>query len=306
MRAGYAEVLLSTLVAAAATLQVLNPFLPAMHAWWVAPATGLAGLYLLIGGLGTVLRGGGSRLGALAALGGALLAGGLVFAALLVGQPQRVPAVPGQTYRPPNSASVEVSYPDVTVLPSGAGPAWPDFVSVVEGRRTISARDGDVVRTGGFVFSVQNGPIAYVDARSPQGKPVTVTQPDGPAFLSPFLTFNGLDGDKPEDFFRVPALFRDVQVDYWSGLPSRGIDIPFLALRVTEQNDASGRALYEGVAVSGRPLNKAGVSLRFALGVYPVVMMSSAPPVLPFAAGAAMFAVGWIGFAARSLRSGHA
>ncbi|HXW77493.1 MAG TPA: hypothetical protein VEJ20_08795, partial [Candidatus Eremiobacteraceae bacterium] len=114
-------------------------------------------------------------------------------------------------------------------------------------------------------------------------------QPDGAAFLSPYLTFTGMDGAQPEDYFAVPALHRDVQVDYWPGLPSRGIDIPFLAIRISAQN---GGSLYEGAAISGRTITKAGVSLRFVIGTYPVVDAATAPPMTAYAAGMALLALG--------------
>jgi hypothetical protein len=227
----------------------------------------------------------------LAALGGALLAACVAFAAFLIGQPERVPAAPGQTYRPPHGSGIAVVFPDVSI--GSATPAgqvrWPDSVAIQSASGSSDARSGDTVRTGAFVFRVATGPIAHVDARSPADKPVTVTQPDASAFLSPYLTFGGLDGDQPEDYFAVPALHRTVQVDYWSGLPSRGIDVPFLALRIAEEN---GGSLYEGVAVSGRTLRKAGIVLTFSIGTYPVVTASSAPPLVPFWAGIAMVLAG--------------
>jgi len=228
---------------------------------------------------------------ALAATGGALLAACVAFAAFLVGQPERIPAAPGQTYRPPHGSGVAIEFPEVAV---GAGvPAssltWPGSIGIDGPGGRTTASPGDTIRTGAFVFRVESGPIAYVDARAPRETPVTVTQPDGSAFLSPFLTFGGLDGEQPEDYFAVPALHRTVQVDYWAGLPSRGIDVPFLALRIAEEN---GGPLFEGVAVSGRTLRKAGIVLTFSLGTYPIVTASSAPPLVPFWAGIAMVLAG--------------
>lgn len=293
MRSSFFAIVLSTLAAAAGTVEVLNPFLATIHAWWFALAAGIAGAYLLAFGATTVLGGKGDRPAALAAFGGALLAACVAFASFLVGSPDRVPAAPGQTYRPPRATNVQVVFPD----PADAHeplPKWPDSVTIIDGTGSVTARDGDVVRAGPFVFEVTSGPIAHVDARTTSGAPVTMTQPDGPAFLSPYLTFAGLDGDHPEDYFSVPSLHRNIQVDYWPGLPSHGITIPFLALRISEEN---GGALYEGVAVSGRPLRKAGVALVFTLGTYPVLYASSAPPLVPYWAGIAMFAAGWVGYA---------
>jgi hypothetical protein len=279
-------------VAAVAGVEVAAPFAGTIHTWGVALAVTVAGAYLLFVGVSWMITRRANGQIALAATGGALLAACVAFAAFLIGQPERVPAAPGQTYRPPHGSGVAIAFPDVPIgsATPAAAMSWPDGVSIESASGKMDARSGDTVRTGAFVFRVASGPIAYVDARAPGDKPVTVTQPDGPAFLSPFLTFAGLDGDQPEDYFAVPALHRTVQVDYWPGLPSRGIDVPFLALRIAEEN---GGSLYEGVAVSGRALRKAGIVLTFSIGTYPIVTASSAPPLVPFWAGIAMVLAGF-------------
>jgi hypothetical protein len=301
VKAGYAGVLVAVLTAAAATLELTDPFLATLHAWWFALAVSLAGVSLLAMGVGTAFGAGGSRPAAIAAFGGGLLSACVAFAAFLVGHPDRVPAVPGQSYRPPHSSSVRIDFPDVSQADARAG-AWPAEVTIDDGSHAIDASPGDRIRTGAFVFRVDGGPVAMVDARSPSGEPVTITQPDSPAFLSRILTFLGTDGDQPEDYFAVPALHRDVQVDYYAGLPSHGIDIPFLALRISEEN---GGSLYEGVAVSNRPLEKAGIGLTFLLGTYPVLTMTSAPPLVPYIAGMVMTAAGIFGYAVELLVEGR-
>jgi hypothetical protein len=292
-------VALATVVAVAAVFEVVAPFNATLHAWWFALAASVAGVYLLfVALLGVAGRTGYPRPVALAAFGGALLAAGIAFAAFLMGEPHRLPGAPGQTYRLPHGGGVAIEYPDVPSSPERAA-GWPDYVTIDRAPAPSRAQAGDTVRTGGFVFAVSSGPIAHVEARTPAGSVVTVTQPDGPAFLSPFLTFGGVDGTQPEDYFAVPALHRTVQADYWAGLPSRGIDVPFLELRIAEEN---GGALYEGVAVTGRPLRKAGVVLTFTLGTYPVVTAASAPPLLPLLAGLTMVAAGLTAFVARAAR----
>lgn len=292
-------IILTAAAAATACVEALEPFNPVFHAWWVALAVTTAGAYLLVSGSAAIITGRGSPI-ALASLGGALLAACVAVAAFLVGQPQRVPAAPGQTYRPPRDARVAVEFPPAPAV-TRANAVWPSDVILDDGTAKRIARPGDTLRAGALVFRVALGPIAYVDVRGGHNQPVTVTQPDGAAFLSPFLTFNNLDGNQPEDYFAVPALHRTVQVDYWPGLPSRGIDVPFVALRISEEN---GGPLYEGVAVSGRTLRKAGIALTFSLGSYPVVTASSAPPLVPFWAGLALVAFGWLNAAIGLIRIG--
>lgn len=293
MKAGYVAVLVAIAAAAAATLELTDPFIDAMHTWAFALVSSLAAVFLLIVGGATALGIGGSRPAALASLGGAVLAASVAIATLLVGAPARVPAVPGQIYRPPGTSSIAVEYPAVPESPLAATD-WPSTVTIDDGARRIAAGPGDLVRAGAYVFKVVAGPAAVVDARAPSGADVTITQPDSPAFLSRVLTFIGADLDQPEDYFALPALHREVQVDYYAGLPSHHIDIPFLALSIAEEN---GGALYQGVAVSGRPIQEAGVRLTFLLGTYPVLTASGEPPLVPYFAGLAMVAAGVAGYA---------
>lgn len=289
----------SATIALVAAVETAAPFTPVLHAWWIALVVTLGGTYVLVVAF-AALRKGEHRAAGVACLGGALLAASFAYASFLGGAPERVPAAPGQTYRPAHAAGVSLGFPAVAP-PAKAGIFWPTAVDVSGPFGSQTAVPGQTVRTGAFVFKVDMGPIALVDARSSDGEPVTTTQPNGADFLSPYLTFGGVDGDKPEDYFAVPAVHRTVQVDYWSGLPSRGIDVPFLVLRIAEEN---GGTLFEGVAVSGRQLKRAGLILTFTLGEYPVVTASSAPPLLVFWAALALVAAGTIAHLIRSRGEG--
>lgn len=281
--------IVSAAIAFVAAIETAAPFAPVLHAWWLALVVTLGGTYVLVVALAS-LHDAAKRAAGVACLGGSLLAASVAYASFLGGSPQRVPAAPGQTYRPAHAQGVELVFPAVAP-PSKAGILWPGTVDVRGPFGSHTAAPGETVRAGAFVFKVDTGPIASVDARAADGSPVTMTQPNGADFLSTYLTFGGLDGDKPEDYFAVPAVHRNVQVDYWSGLPSRGIDVPFLVLRIAEEN---GGSLFEGVAVSGRPLKQAGLLLTFTLGDYPVVTASSAPPLVALWAGLALLAAGSI------------
>lgn len=285
-------------IALAAAVEVAAPFAPLVHEWWLALIATLGGTYVLVVGV-RALRTPDARAAGVACLGGALLSASFAYAAFLGGQPERVPAAPGQTYRPAHSTGVAIVFPAVARA-TKAGILWPGTVDVQGPFGSQTAAPGQIVRAGAFVLKVDSGPIALVDARSANGEPVTVTQPNGADFLSPYLTFSGLDGDKPEDYFAVPSVHRTVQVDYWSGLPSRGIDVPFLVMRIAEEN---GGSLFEGVAVSGRALKRAGLILTFTLGEYPTVTASSAPPLLAFWAGVAMVIAGTVVQGIRTMRS---
>jgi len=287
-------------IAAVGSVWELRPFAAPVHSWVVVVVVVLAGAFLLSAALATLhsteQR---ERLAALGAFGGALLAGAIVHAAFLVGTPERVPGAPGQTYSPTGAGGVAVIFPPVSTEDlQRARVDWPDSVFIRSHGGSAVLAAGQARRSGSYVFRALRGPIAYVTAKTLDGRSVTVTQPNGAAFASPYLTFPTVEGDRPSDLFAAPALHRFVSVAYYAGLPEHGIDIPFLLLEINEEN---GGTLYQGVAVDGRPLRKAGMQLEFRLGTYPVILMASAPAPLPFACGAAMIAIGFAGYVLLSI-----
>ncbi len=274
-----------------------HPFLLWTHTWQFAVGAILGAALLAVRAF--VVRFGerGEAYVRLGAVGGAAMAANLAYAAYVVGQPQRIQATPGQMFRPPHSVGTVLRFPPVNARDLLAGHS-PDTVSIVA-QNVITLPEGHTVRSGPYVFHALSGPLAFVSAASTAGEPVTITQPGGAAFLSPYLTFAALEGGQPQDAFALPALHRTVRVAYYSGIPSRGIDIPFLVVAIAEEN---GGLLYHGVALSGKPLVKSGVRLTFLLGTYPVVMLSSAPPIVPFVIGAGLVGIGLLGYVLTTLR----
>ncbi|HXW77105.1 MAG TPA: hypothetical protein VEJ20_06830, partial [Candidatus Eremiobacteraceae bacterium] len=171
MKVEMAAVLAGLLACTAATLEELFPFHEVLHTWWAALLAGLIAAGLVAVVVTGAVRGGRARLASIAALGGAVLAGGIVLAAMVGGAPQRVPAVPGQTYRAAHGGSVAVVFP--LIDPADPPARWPSSVIVDDGRRAWSVKPGTAARAGAFVFSVAAGPIAFVDATTPNGEPVT-------------------------------------------------------------------------------------------------------------------------------------
>jgi len=277
-----------------ASVEEFQPYLPAIHRWQYALAVAFAGLFLIWATVQLLrLPGRGPRFAALAALGGIVIAASFVGAELFIGPPQRVSAAPGQEYRPPRSSDLALSFPPAD--PHTLGPEAPLAAIIVSSGGSSTPLEPDHVRRiHSYVLQCIAWPAAYVSAHSPQGRPETVTQPTGVAFVSPVLQFPATDSDGlPLDGFAVPALHREVAVKYYPGLPSRGIDIPFVQLQIKEEN---GGALFTGVAVSGRPLAKAGVNLDFTLGKYPVVLMAGAPDPVLYGCGAALAVLGVLGY----------
>jgi len=294
MRADAITFGLALAVLALATFALAHPYEPAIHRWEAALAVALAAIVLLITSLRGVVGSPSQRFAALAGLGGVMTAVAFLAAELLVGPPQRILSAPGQTYRPANSANVAIIFP-----PLAPGDlehrASSSSVDVVTGNLTVPLAVGHQVRVHSYVLRADNWPAAYVQAWSPKHAAETVTQPAAVAFVSPVLQFPIADKDGLlTDSFAVPALHRSVQVKYYPGLPSRGIDIPFLQLEIDEEN---GGSLFGGVAVSGKTLRQAGMELRFDLGTYPVVSIAGAPDRLVYGVGAGLILIGIFGYA---------
>lgn len=292
MRSVWTALGVSLAVLAVATFEQLRPYTAAIHSWGYSLVVALAGLSLAC--LAVQLfrrRPSGWRGAALAAMGGIVIAGAFTGAELLAGPPQRVGAAPGQIFVPPSSANVALAFPPLDPDALAAQTTLPEVV-LSSSAGVTRMRPGTIYRFHSYVFRCDPGPAAYVTARSLRGQPETVTQPNGVAFVSPVLQFVSIDADGlPLDEFAVPALHRSVAVKYYPSLPSHGINIPFVQLQIKEEN---GGPLYDGVAVSGRPLEKAGLWLRFSLGSYPQVTMTSAPDPMLFVAGAALVLLGGV------------
>ncbi len=300
MRPGAAALSVAIVVAGLAGAAELRPFAAYFHGYLVDLPVGLCAAFLIFStvcGVGAVLAK--ERFASLGAFGGALLAGTLSYVDIVAGPPVRVPAAPGQAFAAPHAPGVAVLFPDLPGVRRDVT-QWPQTAQLRDGDKTLTLAPGDIVRANAFAFTAVIWPIALVRARDTAGRPVTTTQPNGAAFLSPYLTFPNVDTDgRQVDYFSVPPLHRDVGVKYFQGLPERGIDVPFLALEIREAN---GAKLYDGVAVDGRPLAKAGVVLTFALGTYPSVIMTGAAPLWLFELGAALVIVGVAGYAVTAWR----
>ena len=302
MRAGAMTLAIAIVAAAASAVFLLRPFEPLFHMWACAVVAGIAGLLLLAQGLaGARAQDGAERFASLGALGGTLLCAAIAWAAFAVGSPHKLAGAPGQATPVRVGASLIVAFPPAGHLDSASDS--PDSVMLLTDGRDRQLRSGQTVKIGQYVLRAAQGPIALVVARTLAGKRVTITQPQGVAFASPYLLFPAAAGEQRLDYFAVPPLHRTVDVTYFPHYrdESRGIDIetPFVLVQVEEQN---GAPLYRGPAVSGRTIRGGGVALTFFLGQYPSVDVTSSPALFPSALGALMLAVGLAGYVWQSLR----
>jgi hypothetical protein len=297
MRAGAASLSIAMIAAAAAGVFQLRPFEPAFHQWAFAVAAALAGVFLLVQGVvGLRPRSAPERFAALGALGGALVCAAMVSASFAVGPPHALPGSPGQVTPVRPGASVLVQFPPITEQQLRDGAA-PDSISVLTRGAREDLPPGATLKVGQYVLRADIGPIALVRATTPNGKPVTITQPEGATFVSPYLLFPGRSGDQRLDLLAVPPVHRTVNVTYYPSYhdEARHIDItrPFVLVQVAEENGAS---LFRGATISGKPVQGGGLRLTFLLGQYPNVIVSSAPATLPYWLGVLMLAAGLLGY----------
>ena len=296
MRAGAITLALAIVTTATTAVFEARPFEQPFHGWGFAVATALVGVFLLVQGLaGLRTPEAAERFASLGALGGALVCASAVSAAFAVGHPHLIAGAPGQATPVGSGSTPIVAFPPVLELKDAV--AAPDSVSVVAGGRASLLRAGQTTRRGQYVLRVVQGPIARVVATTLAGKRVTITQPQGSAFASPYLLFPAQIGDQRLDYFAVPPLHRTVDVTYFPRYrdESRGIDIetPFVLVQVSEQN---GAPLFRGPAVSRKPIHGGGLALTFYLGRYPSVEVTSSPAIFPAALGALMLLAGLSGY----------
>lgn len=142
---------------------------------------------------------------------------------------------------------------------------------------------------------------AYVEARSPSGQRLTITQPTNPAFLSPVLLFpQRVEIGKallPADSFATPSVRRQIKAFYFSkdavaksahGMP--GKEAVLLAV-----DDESGRisgANAIGFVPSGSDVTIGGIRFHVAVGTYPALVISAVPFPPALWLGGALFACG--------------
>jgi len=148
---------------------------------------------------------------------------------------------------------------------------------------------------GDFVLRAQPRPVVYVQARDASGNRLTITQPQGTAFLSPVLLMQhqqplaGLN--LPYDSFNLPAARRIVKAVMFS--PAQAALLlhggaepgePAVLFAVDDENE---RPLPHAIALSaaGRAVRVAGLTLQGDVTTYPAVEVIAVPNLLGTAFG---------------------
>lgn len=221
------------------------------------------------------------------------------------------------TVTPLPDANAAAFFPNVDAAQIAAGNA------ALELRRrngsTLELPPGGRRYLGTLALEATAHAAAYVEARDPSGRHLTITQPTNAAFLSPVLLFPSLvtiAGQKlPADAFAVPALHRQVKAFYFSKEASQvarshGVAGQELVLFAVE--DDAGRAMPGGIAFGedGREVTLGGVRLKATLGTYPELVISAVPAPLALwlgglaIAGGLFYAFGWRPGRSKSSSSG--
>ncbi len=149
---------------------------------------------------------------------------------------------------------------------------------------------------GSFILRGVPRDVAYVEARDPSGGPLTVTQPQGAAFLSPVLLMQHRQNiaglDLPFDSFNVPAARRVVKAVLFTPAEAamllQGRSRPGQAAVLFAVDDESGRLQRNGIALSagGGSVRAGGLALRATVESYPSVEIVSSPNLIATALGA--------------------
>ena len=201
----------------------------------------------------------------------------------------------------------------VAVVPSaGVAAVFPfaDAAAIARGDARVvlrrrRGRDVEVAAfprlVGGAVLAARPRLAAYVDVFDARGRHLTITQPTGPAFLSPVLQFGQTIAIEkqtlPSDEFSAPAARRLITAVYISAHDAGAIGASRIGDRevvLFSVRDDSGHALPGGIGVaqSGGEARVADLRIRATIGTYPVLVVGSAPLPAALAGGAALVVAG--------------
>lgn len=237
-----------------------------------------------------------------------ILAAGLA-SGLLGPDTETVARAPG-TVAPLPGVGVAAFFP----IADAAGIARGDARVVLRRRGADALEIGPGERrfVGGNALELVPQIAAYVDARTPHGDHLTMTQPTNPAFLSPVLLFTQqvrIAGKLlPADAFATPALHRAIKAFYFAkgaGGPAaeaHGGSANAAAVLLAVDDD-NGRLLPGGIGFDpdGAAVELGGVRFRITVGTYPALEVSAVPYPPALWIGGALVVLG-LGYAAMMVR----
>jgi hypothetical protein len=153
---------------------------------------------------------------------------------------------------------------------------------------------------GTSIVYLKPRPAAFIIARDANGNRLTITQPASTTFLSPVLLFPNQqvirDTPYPLDTFAVPASHVTIHAIYFSAAEAAtftksGAAEPALVLSAADDH---GKAAGLGMLHSGAIAIIAGVNITATLGLYPQLLIASAPHPAVLVAGLLAFIGGLV------------
>lgn len=224
------------------------------------------------------------------ALGGAVMALATIANGLFAPDNQTVVGAPGQRVRVGDLGG-SLAFP---LAQPGAAPQKVEFL-------------GPPLTT--FVLRPAGRTVVYVEARDARGKHLTVTQPQGAAFLSPVLLMQqqqqiaGLT--LPYDSFAVPAAHRIVKAVLFSPQQVamlRGIQGLATSAVLFAVDDDSDRPLPHAIALcaDGQSVTVGGLSLRASVLEYPAIEVVAVPSLVAVGLGTLFVFGGFIAMKTRA------
>jgi hypothetical protein len=284
-------------IAIAATLaQDVVPGLDAYHGWQYATGLAFAAI-VLIAALWRALRSGraGDRRFAFALAGALTVTIGGLASGLLGPDTITVRGTPG-TVTPVPDLGVAAFFGQTDAAGIAAGSA-----AITLRSRSAAAVDivpGHPIYGSMSVEYLIPAPAAFVDAHDAHGNHLTITQPQGAAFLSPILLFPNeqpIHGQSfPIDTFAVPAFSRVVRTLYFGVaeekiFPNANFKGPVVLFSMSGDDGAQGGI---SIAQSQKPVTLGGITLEATIGTYPRLAVASAPPLAASSIGVAAFLAG--------------
>ena len=224
------------------------------------------------------------------ALGGAVVALATIANGLFAPDNQTIVGAPGQRVRVGDLGG-SLAFP---LAQPGAAPQKVEFL-------------GPPLTT--FVLRPAGRTVVYVEARDARGNHLTVTQPQGAAFLSPVLLMQqqqqiaGLT--LPYDSFAVPAAHRIVKAVLFSPQQAamlrgiQGLATPAVLFAVDDDSD---RPLPHAIALcaDGQSVTVGGLSLRANVLDYPAIEVVAVPSLVAVGLGTLFVFGGFIAMKTRA------
>jgi hypothetical protein len=279
---------------AAVLVEEILPQRAIYHAGWYNVML-LALEIVLFSGARGLLRGVG-RLNAASIATIAVGAGVIGFAGiangLLAPDPQTIIGAPGQQIAVADLGG-DVLFPRL----DGATSDAPELFRPGRGSVAIDATR----HLGSFVLRPVPRTVARIEAHDLTGAHLTVTQPEGSAFLSPVLLMQQTQNISglalPYDSFALPAAHRIVKAVLFSAqqiAALRGIAGPPGPAVLFAVDDDADRPLPHSIrlARSGETVRDGGVYLRADVDSYPAIGIIAIPSIPACAAGLALIALG--------------